>query len=167
MDGECAFTFIEQCSYSCQNNVDDIEMAGRTQNITRMWAKVQKKVDLEDPVSLLDLVYLGCTQRAAQGNTRIVMEKQKLLSKNVEIGEQNPKDITDTHGQAQKCVERCCELAHKMDDQLHKVSTPCLDDHQVRPEDLEIVVELSETCSPFLLNACILQELDDQIYFGN
>ena len=33
-------------------------------------------------------------------------------------------------GDAQKCFERFCELAHKTVDQLHKVSAPCLDDHK-------------------------------------
>ena len=42
-------------------------------------------------------------------------------------------------GDAQKCVECFCDLAHKTVDQLFKVSTLCLDDHQVQPEDLEIV----------------------------
>ena len=58
---------------------------------------MQNKVDLEDPTSLLDQVYLECTQRAAQGNHRIVMGKQKLFSKlisthtDVNIDEKNPK----------------------------------------------------------------------------
>ena len=49
----------------------------------------------------------------------------------------------DVEGHAQKCVERFCELAHKTVDQLQKDSKPCLEDHQVKPEDLEIVRELS------------------------
>ena len=51
-------------------------------------------------------------------------------------------------------------------DQRHKVSTPCLDDHQVTPEDLETVGELSECLIPRsdLQFACSWQELEDQIY---
>ena len=41
------------------------------------------------------------------------------------IEEKNPEDITarscDMEGHAQKCVERCCELAHQTVDQPHKV----------------------------------------------
>ena len=47
----------------------------------------------------------------------------------------------------QKCVEALANLLTKTFDELHKVSTPCLDDHQRKPEDLESVGELSETCS--------------------
>ena len=50
-------------------------------------------------------------------------------------------------GHAQKCVARFCELPHKTSDQHHKVSTPFLDEHQMKPEDLGIMRELSETCS--------------------
>ena len=46
-----------------------------------MRAQLQHKVDLEDQTSPLDQVYLGCTQRAAQVNNRIVMRKQMLFSK--------------------------------------------------------------------------------------
>ena len=56
--------------------VDDMKTARKTQNMPKMWATLQKKVDLDDPVSLLDPVYLGCTQRAAQVDNRIVMDKQ-------------------------------------------------------------------------------------------
>ena len=51
------------------------------------------------------------------------------------------------HGSRSKCVERYCELAHKTVDQLRKISTPCFDDHQVKPQDLEIAEEMSEFCS--------------------
>ena len=36
----------------------------------------------------------------------------------------------DMEGHAKKCVERYCELANKATQQLYKVATPCLDDHQ-------------------------------------
>ena len=43
--------------------VDDIKLAGRNQNIDPMWKPLNKEVDLGDPTSFLDHVYLGCTQR--------------------------------------------------------------------------------------------------------
>ena len=52
---------------------------------------------------------------------------------------------------AQTCVEGYCELAHKTIDKLQNVSTLCLDDYLIKPEDLEIVGELSETCSQNVL----------------
>ena len=35
-------------------------------------------------------------------------------------------------GHAQKCVERCCELAHKTVDKIQKFSILSFDDHQVK-----------------------------------
>ena len=52
----------------------------------------------------------------------------------------------DMEGHAQKCVERYCELANKKVKQLYKGSSPCLDDHQFKQEELESVEELSEVC---------------------
>ena len=90
-----------------------------------------------------------------QSNNRIVMEKLKLSSKliststDVKTEKKNPKDIaagvTTWKGHARKCVESCCELAHKTIDQLQKIPHLAWDDHQIKPEDLEIVGALSET----------------------
>ena len=43
--------------------------------------------------------------------------------------------------------------------QFHKVSTLCLDDHQIKVEDLEAVGELSETCSPDVLTCFFLTRI--------
>ena len=41
-------------------------------------------------------------------------------------------------GHAQKCVARYCELANTKTEQVYKVSHPsCLDDHQIKKEELE------------------------------
>ena len=47
----------------------------------------------------------------------------------------------DMEGDAQKCVERHCELANKETEQLYKVSSPCLDDHNFKTEELEPIGE--------------------------
>ena len=55
-------------------------------------------------------------------------------------------------GHAQKCVEFCGELTHSTVDQLYEVSTTqCLDDHHIKPEDLEIVGEFVRD----LLSHCV------------
>ena len=60
-----------------------------------------------------------------------------LTSTNTDVEEEetNPKDIRawscDMDDHAQKCVERFYEWARKTVDQLQKVSTLFLDDHQV------------------------------------
>ena len=51
----------------------------------------------------------------------------------------------DMEGHAEKCLARYCELANKKTEQLYKVSTPCLDDHHFKKEELESVGELSKS----------------------
>ena len=41
--------------------VDDIKLAGKKQNINPMWKVLNKEVDLGEPTSFFDHVYLGCT----------------------------------------------------------------------------------------------------------
>ena len=41
-------------------------MAGKKQNLDLMWKLLNKEVDLGEPTSFLDHVYLGCTQRQCQ-----------------------------------------------------------------------------------------------------
>ena len=40
-------------------------------------------------------------------------------------------------GQTIQCVERYCELAKTRPEDLKKVTTPCIDDHQFSPDDFE------------------------------
>ena len=88
------FTFIAKCNYSCQC------LAGETQNTSKMWATLQNNIDLYDPKSFTDEVYLGCTQRASQVNNRIVMERliffSKLISTNLDVNLEK-KNPTHTH----------------------------------------------------------------------
>ena len=52
--------------------VDDIKLAGKKPNIYPMWKLLSKEVDLGEPTSFLDHVYLGCTQRQCQISKDIV-----------------------------------------------------------------------------------------------
>ena len=54
-------------------------------------------------------------------------------------------------GHVKKCVEQYCDLANKTTQQLYKVSTPCIDDHHFKEEELKSVGELSQVCSPIVL----------------
>ena len=62
----------------------------------------------------------------------------------------------DMEGHAKKCVERYCELANKTTQQLHKVSTPCTDDHFKEEEELNFLGELSKVCSQIVLKCLLL-----------
>ena len=59
-------------------------------------------------------------------------------------------------GHAKKCVERYCELANRTTQQLYKVATPCIDDHQFKEEEMGSVGELSKVCSQTVLKCLYL-----------
>ena len=73
----------------------------------------------------------------------------------------------DMEGHAKTCVERYCELANRTTQQLYKLSTPCIDDHHFKEEEVKSVGELSKVSSQIVLkNACIRHVLDDLMFYG-
>ena len=150
-------------------HVDDIKLAGKKQNLDPMWKLLNKEVDLGEPTSFLDHVYLGCTQRQCEiskyivDNYRTMFESQisaerteKLpCSENLRISSRS----YDREGHAKKCVERYCELANKTTQQLYKVSTPCIDDHHFKEEEMNSVGELSQVCSQIVLKFLYLARI--------
>ena len=52
--------------------VDDIKLAGEKQNVDPMWKELMKLVDLGEPKSFLDHMYLGCTQHEGNANECII-----------------------------------------------------------------------------------------------
>ena len=51
--------------------VDDIKLAGKKQNIDPMWKVLNQEVDLGEPTSFLDNVYLGWIQRECHKDVRL------------------------------------------------------------------------------------------------
>ena len=104
-----------------------------------MWKLLNKEVDLGEPTSFLDHVYLGCTQRQCQVSKDIVDNYRTMFESRISAGREEkllvPQNIRisswsyDMVGHAKKCVERYCELANKTTQQLYKASTPGIDDH--------------------------------------
>ena len=149
--------------------VDDIKLAGKKQNIDPMWKVLNKEVDLGEPTSFLDHVYLGCTQRQCEISKDIVdnyrnmfelrisaVRTEKLqCSENLRISSRS----NDMEGHAKKCVERYCKLANKTTQQLYKVSTPCIDGHHFKEEELKSVGELSKVCSQIVLKCLYLARI--------
>ena len=98
-------------------HVDDIQMAGKKQNLAPMWKHLMKNVDIDEPTSFLDHVYLGCTQGECKP-TETVIEQFQTCSNHVFLLEQqrNYRDCKnlkhkqwrgwspDMEGHAQKCV---------------------------------------------------------------
>ena len=144
-------------------------------NIDPMWAVLNKEVDLGEPTSFLDHVHWGCTQRECQISKDVVDIYKNMFESRISAGtmekyqKQKPQEnLTpklSLHGpntwkvHAKKCVERYCELAHKTTRQLHKVATPCMDDHQFEEEENESVGELSTVRSQIVLKYLYLARI--------
>ena len=167
---ECMFVHRKQGLF-LSFYVDDVKMAGKKQNLAPMWKKLMKNVDMDEPTSFLDHVYLGCTHRECKPNETIIEQYTKMFESRISAGAaekfpgwKKPHARTaacsyDMEGNAQKRVQRYCELANKKVEQLYKVSHLCLDDHQFKQEELESVGELSEVCSHIVLKCLYLARI--------
>ena len=82
---ECLFVHLEK-GLSLSVYVDDIKLAGKKQNINPMWKVLNKEVDLGEPTSFLDHVYLGCTQRQCEKNKDIVDNYRTLFESRISAG---------------------------------------------------------------------------------
>ena len=67
-------------------HVDDIKLAGKTQNINPMWKVLNKEVDLGEPRSFLDHVYLGCTQRQCEISKDTVDNYRTMFESRISAG---------------------------------------------------------------------------------
>ena len=101
--------------------VDDIKLAGKTENMKPTWKILMKDVDLEEPTSFLDHVYLGCTQRECTISNDIVTNYRDMFESRISAGAKeqlltrasgklDAETISswccDMEGHAKKCVER-------------------------------------------------------------
>ena len=102
-------------------NVDDIKLAGKKQNIDPLWKVLNKEVDLGEPTSFLDHVYLGCTQRQCEISKDIVDNYRTMFESRISTGATEKLPCSenlrisswsyDMEGHSKKCVEPYCELA--------------------------------------------------------
>ena len=122
-----------------------------------------------EPTSFFDLVYLECTQRQCEISKNIVDNDRTKFESRISAGAtdklpcseylNNSSWSNDMEGHSKKCVERYCELANRMTQQLYKVSTPCIDDHHFKEEELKSVGELSKVCSQIILKCLYLARI--------
>ena len=61
-------------------------MAGKKKNVAPTWKKLMKNVDLDEPISFLDHVYLGCTQRERKVNEIVVEQHKKMFESRISSG---------------------------------------------------------------------------------
>ena len=144
-------------------------MAGKKQNIKPMWKVLNKEVELGEPTSFLDHEDLECTQRQCEISKDIVDSYRTIFESRISAGATEKLPCSenlrislwsyDMEGHAKKCVERYCELANKTTQQLYKVSTPCIDDHHFKEEEMKSVGELSQECSQIVLNCLYLARI--------
>ena len=149
--------------------VEDIELDGKKPNIDPMWKVLNKDVDLGEPTSFLDHEYLGCTSRKCEISKDIVDNYTTMFESRIFAGATEKLPCSDNlrifswsydmEGHAKKCVERYCELANRTTQQLYKVSTPCIDDHHFKEEELKSVGELSKVCSQIVLKCLFLARI--------
>ena len=66
--------------------VDDIKLAGKKQNLDPMWKLLNKEVDLGEPTSFLDHVYLGCTQRQCEISKDVVDNYRTMFESRISAG---------------------------------------------------------------------------------
>ena len=66
--------------------VDDIKLAGKKQNLDPMWKVLNEEVDLGEPTSFLDHVYLGCTQRQCEISKNIVDKYRTMFESRISAG---------------------------------------------------------------------------------
>ena len=66
--------------------VDDIKLAGKKPNIDPMWKVLNKEVDLGEPTSFFDHVYLRCTQRQCEISKDIVDNYRTMFESRISAG---------------------------------------------------------------------------------
>ena len=139
----------------------------RNKIVVPMWKLLNKEVDLPEPTSFLDHVYL-VHSTTMWNKQRYCGQLQKFASRISAVGTEklpSSKNLSisswsyDLERHAKKCVERYCELANKIAQQLYKVSTPCIEDHHFKEEDMKSVGELSHVCSQIVLKCLYLARI--------
>ena len=82
---ECLFVHREKGLF-LSVYVDDIKLAGKKQNLDPMWKVLNEEVDLGEPTSFLDHVYLECTQRQCQVSQNIVDNYRTMFESRISAG---------------------------------------------------------------------------------
>ena len=82
---ECLFVHREKGLF-LSVHLDDIKLAGKKQNLDPMWKVLNKEVDLGEPTSFLDHVYLGCTQRQWEVSQNIVDNYRTMFESRISAG---------------------------------------------------------------------------------
>ena len=63
-----------------------LKKAGKKQNWAPMWKKLMKNIDLDEPTSFLDRVYLGCTQRECRADEMVIEKNKEMFESRISAG---------------------------------------------------------------------------------
>ena len=126
--------------------VDDIKLAGKTQNINPMWKVLNKEVDLGEPTSILDHVSLGCTQRECEKSKEIVDSYRNVFESRISAGTNDNLPLC-RHSDANIYTWFFDMEGHAA---VQKLQLHALN-HQFKEEELGSVGVLSHVCSQIVL----------------
>ena len=79
-----SYTVKKDYSYLCMWMTS--KLAGKTEDIEPTWKILMEDVDLGEPTSLLDHVFLGCTQRECQISNGIVAKHRDMFDSRISAG---------------------------------------------------------------------------------
>ena len=83
----CECLFVNRAKGLCLSvYVVDIKMASRTENMKPTWKIHMKDVDLEEPTSFLEHVFLGCTQIEGTISSEIVTKYRDMFEARISAG---------------------------------------------------------------------------------
>ena len=132
-----------------------------------------KHVDIDEPTSFLDHVYLACTHRECKPNETIIEQCTKMFESRISAGAteklsgwQKPHAQTvawsfDMEGHAHKCVERYSELANNKWSNCTKfqaVAWMIINSSRKNSNQLETCQKFAHKLSE---KSCMWHELDD------
>ena len=126
-----------------------------------MWDELNKHLKLDPPVKLENNVYLGMRQSPCKIPQGIIDEKRKIFKEltkhtnpEMEIKE-NDKNIQgyqyDLIGNINDSLIKYCSLAGIKESDIPVCPTPCMDDHQLKPEEFEIEGQLKNESAKLVM----------------
>ena len=144
-------------------------MAEEKHNLGPMWKKLMNDVDLDEPTSFLDHVYLGCTQRGVSRTKSSLMNTGKCSNheflleqvKNTRVGksftQRRLRGLVIRKDMLKNALRDIAKWLTKRQSSYTKSQvSPCLDDHHFKKDELESVGELSQVCSQIVLKCLYL-----------
>ena len=172
-----AYSYTVKKGYSLSVYVDDIKLAGKKHNIDPMWKVLNKEVDLGEPTSFLDHVYLGCTQRQCEISKDIVDNYRAMFESRISVGGEREITIPSRssyffmvlwHGWSRKEVCGTILWVGEQDDSatLQKYLLPALMTITSKKKKWNLLENCQLPALKLFWNAYTWHELEDPIFHG-